>query len=85
MILEWFVDFVLSLFLQVLLLIPFPDSLDLGAFSAAFGIMGTFNSIFPVTEAIQGAGVVLALTGVLFIYRVIKTAAAHIPLVGGTG
>jgi len=85
MILEWFVDFVFGFFLAMLRLIPFPLTLDLGALAPAFGVMGTFDMIFPVTDALAGAAVVLGLTALLFLYRIVKTVAAHIPFVGGTG
>lgn len=85
MILEWFVDFVLGLFGAFVALFPWPEGLDLGGLEPLFGVMGTFNTIAPVTEALVIAGVVLTIYGVLFLYRLVKTALAHVPGIGGTG
>jgi hypothetical protein len=87
MILEWFVDMVLGLAADLIALVPWPETVmgELGAFDALFGVMGTFNVIAPVTEALAASAVVLSVTSVLFVYRVIKTLVAHIPGIGGTG
>lgn len=84
MILEWFVAFVLGLTTAIVGLFPWPE-LDLGALAPLFGIMGTFNAIAPVTEALAASGAVMGVYGVLFIYRVVKVAIAHIPGIGGAG
>lgn len=85
MIVEWFTDFVLGLFEALLGLIPFPTGLDLGGFSALFGVMGTFNVIAPVTEALQASAIIASLMGFLFLYRIIKVAVSHVPFIGGGG
>lgn len=85
MIVEWFVDFTLGLFAAVLGFIPFPETLDLSALAPVFGVMGTFNGLAPVTEALAASALVLSVTAALFVYRAFKVAISHIPWIGGAG
>jgi hypothetical protein len=84
-VIEWFTDAMLRVVGAVIALVPWPTTLDLGDTSGAFAVMGTFNAILPVTESLAAAGLVLTVTSVLFIYRIIKIAFSHVPLIGGSG
>lgn len=84
MILEWFVDFVLSLLGAVMDLIP-DVTLDLGSFAGVFGVIGAFNAVIPLDTMLQGSLVVLTVTGFMFVLKVLQTLLAHIPWIGGGG
>jgi hypothetical protein len=85
MIFEWFADFVLGLFSTLLDILPFPDALDIGSLDALWGIMGTFNGIAPVTEAMAAAGIVLGLTLVMTAFKLLQQLLSHFPWIGGAG
>jgi len=87
MLIEWFVDFVggltVAVFEAVLGLLP--GEVALGDFSMAASAMMAFNEIFPVDTALVATGVVLGVTGIMFLVKLVQTVVAHIPFVGGGG
>jgi len=83
-IVEWFADMVFNLVTAVIDILPFPDTLDLGDTSGAFAVMGTFNAIFPVTEALAAAALIVSVQVALLIYRIVKIIFSHVPAIGGS-
>lgn len=83
MILEWFIAFVMGLIDSVSDWLP--EFVIPTGFEGALSAVLTLNAVVPAAETVAVIGAHLLLLALLFVYRVLKTAAAHIPFIGGTG
>lgn len=84
MILEWFASMALGLVQAVLSFLP-DVTVDVPALGPVFSMMLAFDEIAPIHEALLGAVLILAVTGMMFVLKVIQTLLAHVPGVGGGG
>jgi hypothetical protein len=83
-IVEALVDLAFGLVEAVTGFLP-PVELDLGGVADAFALALTFDGVAPVSEGLAAASLLLAVTGLMFAWRVIRTLVSHIPMFGGSG
>lgn len=84
MITEALLDLALGLVEAVTGFLPEVD-LDLSGVAGAFDLAMTFDGVAPVTEGLAVASLLLAVTGLMFAWRVVRTLLSHIPMFGGSG
>jgi hypothetical protein len=81
---EALVDLALGLVEAVTGFLP-EVTLDLSGVAGVFAIAMTFDGVAPVTEGLAVASMLLAVTGLMFMWRALRVLASHIPLFGGSG
>lgn len=84
MIVEWWVDKILTVFIAGLALLPEID-VETGDFSGALAAVFTFDGILPMHEILDVMKFLIAWTGMIFVLKIIQTLLAHMPWVGGGG
>lgn len=85
MILEFFADMALGLVVFVTGLLPDVSVDSVPALGPAFSMMLALDGVAPVHEALQGVLLLVAVSGLMFVFKVVQTLLAHVPGVGGGG
>jgi hypothetical protein len=84
MIVEWFADMALGLVVFATSLLP-DIEVAIPDLTPVFGFMLTFDAIVPIGTMLQAALAVGAVTGLMFVLKVIQTLVSHVPGIGGGG
>lgn len=84
MIVEWLLDFVLSLVITLVELVA-PVGLTLGDVSGGLTWMMAFNVFLPLDTMLAGGLLLMAVRTTWFFFNLTRALIAHVPWIGGAG